>query len=68
MSEFCTQGKKRKGYAFWRQFDEKPSVIPGCPGSACNTAHDLHFEKQFAEPEHLSKTNHPVCPFSAVEV
>ncbi len=23
--------KKRKDYAFWRQFNEKPSVIPGCP-------------------------------------
>ena len=28
--------KKRKDYAFWRQFDEKPSIILGCPkdGSA----------------------------------
>ena len=25
--------KKRKDYsAFWRQFIEKPSIIPGCPG------------------------------------
>ncbi len=24
--------KKRKDYAFRRQFNEKPSVIPGCPG------------------------------------
>ena len=24
--------KKRKDYAFWRQFNEKPSIIPGCPG------------------------------------
>ncbi len=24
--------KKRKDYAFRRQFDEKPSSIPGCPG------------------------------------
>ena len=24
--------KKRTDYAFWRQFDEKPSIIPGCPG------------------------------------
>ena len=23
--------KKRKDYAFWRQFNEKPSIIPGCP-------------------------------------
>jgi len=25
--------KKRKDYAFWRQFNEKPSIIPGCPGT-----------------------------------
>jgi len=24
--------KKRLDYAFWRQFNEKPSSIPGCPG------------------------------------
>ena len=24
--------KTREDYAFQRQFDEKPSVIPGCPG------------------------------------
>ena len=23
--------KKKKDYAFWRQFNEKPSIIPGCP-------------------------------------
>jgi len=23
--------KKRKYYAFWHQFHEKPSIIPGCP-------------------------------------
>ena len=26
-------GWKRKDYAVWRQFDEKPSIIPGCPGA-----------------------------------
>ena len=25
--------KKRKDYAFRRYFNEKPSIIPGCPGS-----------------------------------
>ena len=24
--------RKRKHYAFWRQFNEKPNIIPGCPG------------------------------------
>ena len=24
--------KKGKDYAFRRQFNEKPSIIPGCPG------------------------------------
>jgi len=28
---------KRKDYTFRRQFDEKPSVIPGCPGPKCYT-------------------------------
>ena len=27
-----TVEKKRKDYAFRRQFNEKPSMIPGCPG------------------------------------
>jgi len=28
--------KKRKDYVFWRCLNEKPSMIPGCPGSqAC---------------------------------
>ena len=27
--------KKRKDHAFWRQFNEKPSIIPGCP-EACS--------------------------------
>ena len=25
--------KERKDYAIWRQFNEKPSIIPGCPGA-----------------------------------
>ena len=34
MSTVSTQAleKKRKDYAFWRQFNEKPNIIPGCPG------------------------------------
>ena len=24
---------KRKDYTFWRQFNEKPCIIPGCPGN-----------------------------------
>ncbi len=28
----CQTEKKRKDYTFWRQFHEKPSIIPGCPG------------------------------------
>ena len=24
--------KKRNDYVFWRQSNEKPSIIPGCPG------------------------------------
>ena len=29
--------KKRKDHTFWRQFDEKPSVEPGCPVSGVYT-------------------------------
>ena len=28
----CLIEKKSKNYAFWRQFGEKPSTTPGCPG------------------------------------
>ena len=39
MSDRCKKRKektkKRKDYAFRRQFDEKPSIIPGCPGDRC---------------------------------
>jgi len=35
--------KKRKDYAFRRQFDEKPSITPGCPGATvCYTLQALH--------------------------
>ena len=27
--------RKRKDYAFQRQFNEKPSIIPGCPEAEC---------------------------------
>ena len=30
--------KKRKDYAFRRQFNEKPSIIPGCPEHHANKA------------------------------
>ena len=26
-----TEEKKRKDNTFWRQFDEKPGIAPGCP-------------------------------------
>ncbi len=28
----CKSSEKRKDYVFWRQFDEKPSIIPCCLG------------------------------------
>jgi len=30
--------KKRKDYTFRRQFNEKPSIIPGCPGLTIETS------------------------------
>ena len=32
-----SKGKKSKDYAVWRQFNEKPSAIPGCPGELFNS-------------------------------
>jgi len=33
--------KKRKDYTFRRQFNEKPSIVPGCPGAQVEVCH-LH--------------------------
>jgi len=33
----CRTEKKRNDYAFWRQFNEKPNIIPGCPGACITT-------------------------------
>ncbi len=33
--------KKRKTYAFRRQFNEKPSIILGCPGLPTYTCDDV---------------------------
>ncbi len=30
--------KEKKDYNFWCQFNEKPSVISGCPGASCGLA------------------------------
>jgi hypothetical protein len=35
--------KKRKDYTFRRQFNEKPSIIPGCPGAVKHPALELNF-------------------------
>ncbi len=35
--------KKRKDYAFQHQFSEKPSVIPGCPGTSSDTQKSFAF-------------------------
>ena len=34
ISTASSSNKKRKDYAFWRQFDTKPSIILGCPSAA----------------------------------
>jgi len=51
--------KKRKDYAFWRQFNEKPSIIPGCPGevhSYINTNHGQKQIKQLCEQQQAACT------------
>jgi hypothetical protein len=39
---FAGKEKKRKDYAFRRQFNEKPSIIPGCPEVGF-AAYNLHL-------------------------
>ena len=34
--------KKRKDYAFWRQFHERPSIILGCPVLTCSLLIQTH--------------------------
>ena len=35
LDEFVDWKRKEKDYAFWCQFNKKPSIIPGCPVVAC---------------------------------
>jgi hypothetical protein len=51
--------KDRNDYTFWRQFNEQPSIIPGCPGSAVLNAlsHSFTTVKQMLEME-LAKQAH----------
>ncbi len=47
------QEKKRKDYTFWRQLNEKPSIIPGCPGKLqCNTC--MHTPNDKSLPQFAS--------------
>jgi len=43
--------KKRKHCAFWRQFIEKPSIIPGCPDWALFTCRLLQSLALLAHKE-----------------
>ena len=43
--------KKRKDYAFRRQFNEKPSTIPGCPGAISLCSCNMH---SYSAVEHVS--------------
>lgn len=60
------KGEKRNettqtDYAFWLQFNEKPNMIPGCPGkpkvTACSSLNRYRLESE--HQEHRCKT---VCP------
>ncbi len=45
---------KRKIYTFWRQFNEKPSIMPGCPGIKVETSHPFH-------KQHGTGMPHSIC-------
>ncbi len=51
--------KKRKDYAFRHQFNEKPSIIPGCPGklslSHCKYSMTVQFDRvMMIREQHLA--------------
>ena len=54
--------KKRKDYAFRGQFNEKPSIIPGCPGSKKTTS-----QRGIDDSAILQSYNCPVTIHIAVE-
>ncbi len=56
--------KKRKDYAFRRQFNEKPSIIPGCPGSA---DHSCTFCEAQVLVDKTPQTDQRVCTKSVPE-
>ena len=39
---------KSKGFTFWRQFDEKPSVVSGCPNASVTQS--LHLCISYVGP------------------
>ena len=50
--------KRGKDYAFQCQFNEKPSIIPGCPVGSCGT---FRFDLTFRLASHLGLTSHSGC-------
>ncbi len=46
--------KKRKDHTFWRWFDEKPSIVPGCPVSGMYI--QAYRLLMFVFKPHLNKT------------
>ncbi len=52
----CELEKKRKDYAFQCQFNEKPSIIPGCPGEECESHNQVQLDIcAFAEQWHADQ-------------
>ena len=50
--------KKRKDHTFWRQFDEKPSVEPGCPVSGVYI--QAYMLLMFVFKPHLNETTEAI--------
>ncbi len=54
--------KKRKDYAFWRQFNEKPSIIPGCPARPCLCPHWQPLSGKRPASQCCHRRMQAVCP------
>ena len=56
--------KKTKDYAFWRQFNEKPSIVPGCPGPVSHL-HEFMCLSLVFNDDAASAALHICCPQAA---
>ena len=59
---------KREDYAFWRQFHEKPSIIPGCPGAhTSNDGEQQGLQCSSSTVQHIQQRPKAICQQEALQ-